>query len=68
MQILTEKGYLELPEEEVVRRYANWMLMPLERARRFINIVMQGTRPYPVQGLGFVIPPALMESDLTDIA
>lgn len=67
MQILTETGFKELPEEEVVGAYATYMLMPLERARNFFRVVMQGQTPYPVQGLGFVIPSGLSE-DLEFIA
>lgn len=68
MQILTENGYREVPEEEVIAKYAAWMLMPIERARRFIRVRMQGSAPYPIQGFGFLIPPGLMEDSLTDIA
>lgn len=56
MQILTKDGFRELPEEEVVGAYSSYMLMPIERARKFFRVVMQERQPFPVQGLGFVIP------------
>lgn len=56
MKILTENGFKELPEDEVVGAYSSYMMMPLERAKNFFRVVMQGRQPFPVQGLGFVIP------------
>lgn len=61
MQILTPNGFREMEEDEVVGIYAHHMLMPLERARNFFRVVMQGQAPYPVQGLGFVIPSGLSD-------
>lgn len=61
MQILTTEGFREIEDTEVVGAYATYMLMPLERARNFFRVVMQGRQPFPVQGLGFVIPNDLTE-------
>lgn len=61
MQILTAEGFREIDENEAVGAYAEFMLMPLERARNFFRVVMQGRQPFPVQGLGFVIPNGLTE-------
>lgn len=62
MQILTENGFKEVDENEVIGAYAIYMMMPLERARNYFKVFMKGATPFPVQGLGFVIPPALREN------
>lgn len=61
MKILTKDGIKELPEEEVIGAYASNMLMPIQRARNYFKTFMAGATPFPVQGLGFVVPERIME-------
>lgn len=61
MQILTENGLREVPDQQVIEEYAKFMLMPLERAINYFRIRMRGAKPFPVQGLGRVIPSRFQE-------
>lgn len=61
MQILTTEGFRETNDQEVIEKYARDMLMELERAYNYFRVKLKAAKPFPVQGVGYVIPPLAKE-------